>query len=222
MTRRFCRVAALAGLLLWQATSTRADDAVFGGPAWAPRLEQAGSCDGPVRLPPVEARISGSESLPMADPAAGTVLAQAMGPGWWQDDHSFADNPLPPQQAGEAGLLSGPHSMLSPAAPGGGTVCGRLVDRGRPLVNCHVVIVPLHEAKGVYLFDSDRQVLDTVTDEDGNYRFENVPAGEYKLTWLPAGKTQWIRRIAARPDVKVHYGEATKLKEIRVAMQTIN
>jgi hypothetical protein len=49
-----------------------------------------------------------------------------------------------------------------------------------------------------------------------------VPAGGYKLAWLPAGQNQWIRRISMQPDVKVHNGETTKLKEIRVALQTIN
>ena len=64
--------------------------------------------------------------------------------------------------------------------------------------------------------------MTTTTDADGTYRFENVPAGEYKLTWLPQGQNQWIRRIAMRPDIKVHAGETTNAKEIRVAMQTIN
>ena len=52
--------------------------------------------------------------------------------------------------------------------------------------------------------------------------FEHVPAGEYKLTWLPAGAKQWIRRIAMRPDVIVHEGQDVTLKDIRMAQQTIN
>jgi hypothetical protein len=106
--------------------------------------------------------------------------------------------------------------------PNGGTVCGRLSNRGRPLVGCHVVIVPMHQENGVFCFDPDRKPLDAVTDDDGVYRFENAPAGQYKLTWLPAGQTRWIRRIAMRPDVTVRSSEATNLKEIRIALQTIN
>ena len=90
------------------------------------------------------------------------------------------------------------------------------------MVDCRVVIVPMHQEDGVYCFDQDRQLLTAVTDKDGVYCFENVAAGEYKLTWLPAGQRQWIRRIAMRPDVKVHNSEITKAKEIRVALQTIN
>jgi len=104
----------------------------------------------------------------------------------------------------------------------GGDVAGRLLNQGRPLVNCHVVIVPLQEVDGTIRMDEDRKPLTAVTNENGEFRFEDVPAGGYKLTWLPEGQRQWIRRIAMRPDVHVHNGEVTTLKEIRVALQTIN
>ena len=67
----------------------------------------------------------------------------------------------------------------------GGDVSGRLLNKGRPLVNCHVVIVPLQEADGAIRMDEDRKPLTTVTDENGEFHFEDVPAGGYKLTWLP-------------------------------------
>ena len=70
--------------------------------------------------------------------------------------------------------------------------------------------------------DDDRKPLATVTDQNGVFHYEGVPAGGYKLTWLPAGQNQWIRRIAMRPDVHVHNGETTTLKEIRIALQTVN
>jgi len=104
----------------------------------------------------------------------------------------------------------------------GGDVCGRLLNQGRPLVNCHVVIVPLRDVDGVIGADEDRKPLATVTDENGVFHFEDVPEGGYKLTWLPDGQRQWIRRIAMRPDVHVRNGEVTTLKEIRIALQTIN
>ena len=65
-----------------------------------------------------------------------------------------------------------------------------------------MVIVPLQEADGAIRMDEDRKPLSTVTDENGEFRFEGVPAGGYKLTWLPEGQRQWIRRIAMRPDVQ--------------------
>ena len=103
-----------------------------------------------------------------------------------------------------------------------GTVTGRLLNKGHPLVNCHVVIVPMHEQSGAYGFDPERQVLNTTTDDRGEYRFANVVPGAYKLTWLPQGETRWIRRISMHPDVMVRAGQATNLKDIRVALQTIN
>jgi hypothetical protein len=118
--------------------------------------------------------------------------------------------------------MSARESVARPRAADGGTVHGRLSNRGRPLVNCHVVIVPMHDENGVSGFDPDRKPLDTLTDDQGEYRFENVAPGAYKLTWLPQGQTRWIRRIAMTPDVKVRNGETTGLKEIRVALQTVN
>jgi len=104
----------------------------------------------------------------------------------------------------------------------GGAVTGRLLNKGHPLVNCSVVIVPLQETDGVLGVDEDRKPLSTLTDANGVFHFEGVPAGGYKLTWLPEGQRQWIRRIAMRPDVHVRYGETTVLKEIRIALQTVN
>ena len=102
-----------------------------------------------------------------------------------------------------------------------GSVHGRLFQGGRPLVGCTVVIVPMHK-DGATDDNGVRQPLSAITDADGVYGFENVPVGGYKLTWLPAGTTQWIRRIEMKPDVFVHEGQDVTLKDIRSAMQTIN
>jgi len=51
---------------------------------------------------------------------------------------------------------------------------------------------------------------------------KDVPVGAYKLTWLPAGATQWIRRIEMKPDVFVHEGQDTTVKDLRMALRTIN
>ncbi|MGD0896395.1 MAG: hypothetical protein ABR915_01080 [Thermoguttaceae bacterium] len=148
----------------------------------------------PAQLPPMQ---------PPVHPAA---------PGNLQNQQPSFVNGLPHQD---------PRGAPNPSFMGG-TVYGRLLNKGRPLVNCHVVIVPLHEVDGVNRFDSDRTTLTTLTDEEGVFHFENAPAGGYKLMWLPEGQNQWIRRISMHPDVKVHNDETTTLKEIRVALQTIN
>ncbi|MGA2033940.1 MAG: carboxypeptidase-like regulatory domain-containing protein [Thermoguttaceae bacterium] len=147
-------------------------------------------------------------------------------PPQWQAPGQF----LPAQQTPQPPMQAAMQPPMQPAMPvgmpngnfPGGTVFGRLLDKGRPLVNCRVVIVPLHEVDGVTSFDEDRKPLTTVTDPEGVFRFDGVPPGGYKLTWLPDGQRQWIRRISLRPDVKVHNGETTRLKEIRVALHTIN
>jgi hypothetical protein len=102
-----------------------------------------------------------------------------------------------------------------------GTVHGRLLQKGYPVTNCHVVIVPWPKGKSDESLDT-RMPLTTTTDDGGCYCFEHVPPGEYKLTWLPAGSRSWIRRIAMRPDVIVHEGQDLELKDVRMALQTIN
>jgi hypothetical protein len=104
------------------------------------------------------------------------------------------------------------------AAGFAGTVRGRFMQKGQPVASCYVVILPMNN-DGI---DQNRLPLTTTTDNEGMYYFDNVPAGTYKLTWLPAGSTQWIRRIEMKPDVVVHAGQTVVLREIRMALQTIN
>lgn len=199
MCNRLWVATLLAGLLTWQAAATRADDVV--------------------RLPPTGPTMSGGE--PIA--AVGTVPGQPAEGTWREDGQHVIIN----LDGREIRLVKSPSGQDQGGVPEqreltGGTVYSRLLDHGRPLVNCHVVLVPMHQEKGVYCFDPDRKPLTTTTDAEGTYRFENVAAGEYKLTWLPEGQNRWIRRIAMRPDIKVRSGEITKAKEIRIAMQAIN
>jgi hypothetical protein len=82
--------------------------------------------------------------------------------------------------------------------------------------------VPLEGDKNAYHYDASREPPTTATDSEGGYYFEHVPVGKYKLTWLPNGTNQWIRRIAVRPDVVVHSGQAVTVNTIGAARQTIN
>lgn len=217
MFDRWWRFTLLAGLLSCQTAA--ADDTLFPTPAWHLPAARAASWDVPLRLTPLEPGRARGESFADVDPAR----VQPADRGWGADDRAFSGD-LSMQRGESANSFPPPEWRSAPNRMelDGGTLCGRLWDRGHPLVNCQVVIVPMIEERGVCRFDSDRQTLNAVTDEDGAYRFENVPAGGYKLTWLPAGQTRWIRRIAMSPDVKVRRGETTNLKEIRVALQTIN
>ena len=99
---------------------------------------------------------------------------------------------------------------------------GRLMNRGRPLVKCQVSLIPLRRSLGGYAVDEKAEPQTTQTDERGDYRLENVPRGPYKLFWLPSGQRQWIRRIEFKPDVVVQSRETSQIKDIRVALRTIN
>ena len=95
---------------------------------------------------------------------------------------------------------------------------GGCFQHARPLVGCNVVIVPMH-ADGATDDNGIRHPLSATTDSDGMYAFVNVPIGPYKLTWLPARTTQWIRRIEMKPDVFVREGQDTTLKDIGRALR---
>ena len=145
--------------------------------------------------------------------------------GTWHDDGQYVIIEVNGQQLRLAKSALGQQQVGSPAPSqiqiAVGCVHGRLFQRGRALVGCNVVIVPMHK-DGAADDNGIRHPLSAITDADGVYGFDNVPIGAYKLTWLPAGSTQWIRRIEMKPDVFVHEGQDVMLKDIHMATQTIN
>jgi hypothetical protein len=174
------------------------------------------------RLPPVPPNPSGTPQN--QSPIEFNAGAAPPINGTWRDDGQYviidvngqqlclAKSALGQQQAGAA----------PPRQIGGGAVRGRLLQKGHPLVNCHVVIVPMHNEDGAAYYDDHCQPLTTLTNNDGIYFFEHVPAGSYKLTWLPNSSNQWIRRINMKPDVFVREGQEVTVKDLRSALQTIN
>ena len=150
--------------------------------------------------------------LPVAEPPQPVVPT---------DNGVYLLPPPGPETNGSESVLNGT-SQPTAVRPSDGSVHGRLLQKGYPLVNCYVVIVPWQNGDKTDSSIDTRVPLSTTTNEDGFYNFEHVPPGEYKLTWLPDGAKQWIRRIAMRPDVIVHEGQDVTLKVIRMATQTIN
>jgi hypothetical protein len=118
--------------------------------------------------------------------------------------------------------LSIDESHQDEQAPSGGTVHGRLLHRGRSVSGCQVTLAPLKRAYGRYQIIKGTQPQTAVTAADGRYDFENVKPGPYKLFWLPKGEQQWVRRIEYQPDVVARNGEATRIKDIRTALRTLN
>ena len=180
----------------------------------------APSCNGVVGLPSTGAVTPGG--------ASGTAIAlpgpgQAVDGTWREDGHYVIIN----INGKETKLLKPAPEVNQIAAASQpseeGTVRGRLLQGKRPLANCHVVMMPIREeGKKAYVYDETREPQTATTDSDGDYFFEHVPAGMYKLTWLPQGTKQWIRRLVIKPDVVVHGGQAVSVKEIRFAQATIN
>lgn len=170
-----------------------------------------------VRLPPTDSAL-GSRPVAKALPAPGLPVD-----GTYREDGQYVTITID----GKEMRLVKPHSESIPTpAPqitGAGSVRGRLMQNGRPLVNCRVVIVPLQGERNNYHYDSSREPLASTTDGEGIYSFEHAPIGQYKLTWLPDGTNQWIRRVSIRPDVVVRSsGEAVNVNTIGAARQTIN
>lgn len=106
-----------------------------------------------------------------------------------------------------------------------GTVEGKIVERSKPLPGCKVKIVLL-SGKGSsltgYRPDENVPPLETVTDREGRYTFRNVPAGQYKLYWMPPREDSWVRRIQMEPDVLVVEGEMARPKDVNAGIQTVN
>jgi len=111
---------------------------------------------------------------------------------------------------------------IGPNVETGAAVHGRLSDRGRPLRGCRVAIISMNKLKDQYRVTAEHSPFVTTTDQNGEYTFENVPLGDYKLTWLPAGTRQWIRRITLKPDVRVRDTKEVRMREIRIALHTVN
>ncbi|MCZ6692085.1 MAG: carboxypeptidase-like regulatory domain-containing protein [Planctomycetota bacterium] len=86
-----------------------------------------------------------------------------------------------------------------------GSLKGRLLDAGKPLQGCKVKVVRLDQERFLELFSTWRPLgkFVTVTDDAGQYTFEELPAGHYKIFWWPSWEDGWIRRIRWEPDVEV-------------------
>jgi hypothetical protein len=163
-----------------------------------------------IPMPPM-----GIESQVAVPPRAANVAAGQGSDGTWHEDPNYIVITIDGREVRLRKSDLG--ANLPTSAPAiAAAVHGRLLQNGVPLVNCRVVMVAM-EQEG-----ARREPLVSLTDEQGVYRFANVPAGEYKLTWLPEGTRQWIRRIQMKPDVIVQAGQDVVVKDVRAALRTIN
>jgi hypothetical protein len=109
--------------------------------------------------------------------------------------------------------------------PNLGNVEGKILHSGSPLPDCQVKLQMLEKsgllAKGYRPIDGAVEI-ETVTDKDGVYHFENVSPGLYKLYWKPPSETSWVRRFKMEPDVIVEPGKNTNPKNIETLKRTLN
>ncbi len=104
-----------------------------------------------------------------------------------------------------------------------GKVRGKIVRRDGPLPNCKVQIVALTQKRVMLMKVVKRgKSLETVTDQDGYYFFDNVPPGSYKIFWKPSYEKSWIRRLDMKPDIIVSPGRTTSAKTINTKGRTLN
>jgi len=169
------------------------------------------------RLPPVEPR-ENEARLPSQTQTASAV------DGTWKEEGRYIIIDLNGQQLRlEKSADSETEPPARNATASGGEVYGRLSSRqGSPIVDCKVALLPLKKTWNSYAVDGSVKPLIVHTDSNGVYHFEDVRPGPYKLSWLPAGTRQWIRRIEFRPDVRVKSNAVAHAKEIHHSLRTVN
>ncbi len=102
-----------------------------------------------------------------------------------------------------------------------GAVEGRILYRGRGLAGCSVKLIRHLESTtflGMFKEAKEGAEFETVTGEDGVYRFEELPPGKYLLRWRPRGADSWIRILSERQyDLIVEKGETATARDIDVS-----
>ena len=113
-------------------------------------------------------------------------------------------------------LASHPQEVSLPIE-GRGHAEGQILRRGAGFSGCQVRLIGRGNAGSRFKRSKEEIEFQTVTDENGNYRFENIPPGNYKLKWQLPGDTGWIRRINDKPDVTVELGRTSVLKPVETS-----
>ncbi|MBI4436673.1 MAG: carboxypeptidase regulatory-like domain-containing protein [Candidatus Omnitrophica bacterium] len=105
-----------------------------------------------------------------------------------------------------------------------GSVTGRVFKSGRPLAGCRVRLVAI-EGPGSELTrllggkskdPPGPTTVEATTGEDGVYLFEEVPIGDYDISWLPPDSTHWLGWLSEKPDVTVLAGELIQRGDIEL------
>ena len=94
---------------------------------------------------------------------------------------------------------------------------GQILREGSGLPDCRVKLVRISKSnRFIDLFNAYQEgtEFETVTNAEGNYRFEKIPVGDYKIKWQLPDDKGWIRRLRDKPDVTVKEGQTSHLTPV--------
>lgn len=106
---------------------------------------------------------------------------------------------------------------------GTGRIMGRIVKQGQGLAGVKLKVVNVSYQQDLVsrlLGPKDMRpedlVLETVSNETGDYEFRSVPIGEYDIYWSAPDSESWYRRLSEKADITVRPGETVKYPNIEV------
>lgn len=130
-----------------------------------------------------------------------------------EESNFIYDNSLDNETKPETQFLNKQHNTINKnqqKTPG--LLTGLVHSKGKPLASCEIKLYKL-EKSGVFFRKSyiqkERGHLETITDNNGVYSFNKIPAGAYKLYWRQSLGEEWKKRIEMEPDIIVWSGEKT-------------
>lgn len=101
---------------------------------------------------------------------------------------------------------------------------GHILRGGTGLKGCEVKLVRILTSRSaVEMFSAVRDGTEftTITDEQGNYVFDRLPVGSYKLKWRLPGDKGWIRRLRDKPDAVITDGQTAILKSVETERRLV-
>jgi hypothetical protein len=102
-----------------------------------------------------------------------------------------------------------------------GSLRGRMLVDGRPYAGCKVMLRRLDAGFVLFAVTKPPRLFDTITDDQGVYRFERLPEGPYDIYWIPPGRDYWVRLLKEKPPVVIGAGTETVQPDINADMKAI-
>ncbi|MGR3304335.1 MAG: carboxypeptidase-like regulatory domain-containing protein [Candidatus Scalindua sp.] len=106
---------------------------------------------------------------------------------------------------------------------GTGRVVGKILKGGQPFKGAKIKIVSINSQTNKILSilggknKRDQEViLETTTDEFGQFVFSDIPLGDYDIYWSVSGEDGWYRRLSEKPDITVTPGAIVSYPDIEL------